>query len=72
MHSMVEEAQCSGATAPSPPPLFERPPPPTGEDMSHYPIVGMTKALSPLAPPSGQRWVTVFTLVKNFTPSMPC
>jgi len=32
----------------------------------------MTKALSPVAPPSGQRWVTVFTLVKNFTPSTPC
>ncbi len=44
-------------------------------DLPHHqphPIVGMTKALPPSTEPSGQRCVTVFTLVKNFTPSMPC
>ena len=33
------------------------------ESKRDYPIVGMTKALSPVAPPSGQRWVTVFVFV---------
>jgi len=34
-------------------------------------IVGITKLESSVSP-SGQRAVIVFTLVKNFTPSMPC
>src|SRR3546814_5449498 len=34
------------------------------------PIVGMTKAFDPSPPPSGQRAVTVLTLVQNLTPSM--
>ena len=37
-----------------------------------YPIVGMTNALPPYMPPSGQRPVTVLRLVQNCTPSMPC
>ena len=36
-----------------------------------HPIVGIVNALSP-APPSGQRWVTVFARVQKRTPSMPC
>ena len=35
-------------------------------------IVGMTKLESVTGSPSGQRAVTVLTLVQNFTPSMPC
>jgi hypothetical protein len=37
-----------------------------------HPMVGMTNALSPVPPPSGQRWVTVLVLVQKRTPSMPC
>ena len=36
-----------------------------------YLIVGMMK-LESATSPSGQRAVTVFTLVQNFRPSMPC
>ena len=38
-----------------------------------HPIVGMTNELSACSSSlSGQRAVTVLTLVQNFTPSMPC
>ena len=44
-----------------------------GSALHDHPIVGMTNALAPSpTPPSGQRCVTVLTLVQNFTPSMPC
>src|SRR5262245_40639550 len=46
-----------------------------GGAFEHYRIVGMMKLESPWLPSSsvsGQRAVTVFTLVQNFTPSMPC
>ena len=50
----------------------QKPPHPVhpGAHPSH-PIVGITKAFEPSPPPSGQRWVTVLTLVQNFSPSVP-
>lgn len=42
-------------------------------DIPPHPIVGMTNALAPSpTPPSGHFAVTVFTLVQNLTPSIPC
>src|SRR5205085_11065827 len=43
-----------------------------GEHGSGQPMVGMTKAFSPVAEPSGQRWVTFLFLVQKRTPSGPC
>ena len=44
-----------------------------GERPPHaaHPIVGMTKALDPSPPPSGQRWVIFLFLVQKRSPSTP-
>ncbi|MEA3004237.1 MAG: hypothetical protein QOH81_3025, partial [Sphingomonadales bacterium] len=68
MRSMVEGAS---HLAPGPSTALRAVPLPV-PGRSVYPMVGMTNAFSPVAEPSGQRWVTVLVLVQNLTPSMPC